>query len=167
MTSTIHSAIIWEIENDVPNFDGSMAKNTNNNRIPVKWVRDKAKAAYDKKDTCYICGTTEDLELHHLASITLLLNNWAEKMSYDISTDEGILAVRDEFIETFHKEIYDDVYTLCNKHHVKLNGVYGKAPELNTADKQRRWIDIQKAKCETGGESKEKSPIKSTFGDFY
>lgn len=144
-----------------------MAKNTNNNRIPVKWVRDKAKAAYDKKDHCYICGTNEDLELHHLASITILLNNWAEKNSYDISTDEGILAVRDDFIELHHKEIYEDVFTLCNHHHVKLHGVYGKAPALHSAPKQARWIEIQKAKCESGGESKEKSPIKSTFSGFY
>lgn len=144
-----------------------MAKNTNNNRIPVKWVRDKAKAAYDKKDHCYICGTTEDLELHHLASVTLLLNAWADRKSYDISTDDGILAVRDEFIAEHHKEIYDDVFTLCNHHHVKLHGIYGKAPALNSAVKQGRWIELQKAKCESGGESKEKSPIKSTFSSFY
>lgn len=108
-----------------------MAKNTNNNRIPIKWVRDKAKAAYDKKDHCYVCGTSEDLELHHLASVTILLNNWADRKSYDISTDEGILAVRDEFIAEHHKEIYDDVFTLCNPHHIKLHGVYGKALHLN------------------------------------
>lgn len=144
-----------------------MAKNTNNNRIPIKWVRDKAKAAYDKKDHCYVCGTSEDLELHHLASVTILLNNWADRKSYDISTDEGILAVRDEFIAEHHKEIYDDVFTLCNPHHIKLHGVYGKAPSPQSAEKQRRWIEIQKAKGVSGGESKEKSPIKSTFSSFY
>lgn len=143
-----------------------MAKNTNNNRIPVKWVRDRAKAAYDKKDFCYICNTAEDLELHHLASVTILLNNWAAKHSHDISTDEGILAVRDEFIEQHHKELYDDVFTLCNHHHVKLHGVYGKAPAIHSAEKQRRWIEIQKNKCESGEVSKE-STIKSTFGSFY
>src|SRR5665648_521208 len=105
-----------------------MAKNTGNNRIPVKWVRDRAKAAYDKKDHCYICNALEDLELHHTHSITLLLNAWSDRKSYDISTDEGILAVRDEFISDYRKEIYDDVYTLCNKHHVNLHGIYGKAP---------------------------------------
>lgn len=144
-----------------------MAKNTNNNRIPVKWIRDKAKSAYDKKDHCYICGTTEDLELHHTHSITLLLNAWAHRKSYDISTDEGILEVRDEFIEEHHKEIYDDVYTLCNKHHVKLHGVYGKAPSIQSASKQGNWIEAQKAKCENGGEAKTTSPIKSTFSSFY
>lgn len=73
-----------------------MAKNTGENkRIPVKWVRDRAKAAYEKKGFCAVCNTTEDLELHHTHSITILLNTWASKMGYDISTDDGILAVRD------------------------------------------------------------------------
>jgi hypothetical protein len=145
-----------------------MAKNTgtaDNKRIAVKWVRDRAKAAYDKKDHCYVCGTSEDLELHHLQSITLLLNDWAERKAYDISTDEGILAVRDEFIAEHHEQIYDWVYTLCNTHHVKLHGVYGKAPTLATAAKQRRWLEIQKAKVE-GGDSTEVKSL-STFSSFY
>jgi 5-methylcytosine-specific restriction endonuclease McrA len=144
-----------------------MAKNTNNNRISIKWVRDKAKKAYEKQDSCFICGSIEDLELHHLHSLTILLNTWAEKNSLDISTDEGILEVRDQFIEEHHTEIYDLVYTLCNKDHVRLHGIYGKAPAPSTVDKQKRWIELQKAKCESGGESKEKSPIKSTFSSFY
>lgn len=128
-----------------------MAKNTGNNRIPVKWVRDKAKAAYDKKDICYICGTNLDLELHHTRSITVLLESWANRNHFDISTDEGILAVRDQFIAEHHKEIYDDVFTLCNRHHVMLHGIYGKKPALYTADKQVIWIEKQKAKI-AGGE---------------
>lgn len=143
-----------------------MAKNTGNNRIPVKWVRDKAKAAYDKKDTCYICGTPVDLELHHTHSITVLLENWAHKKHYDISTDEGILAVRDEFIEEHRKEIYDDVYTLCNRHHVMLHGVYGKKPALHTAEKQKTWIERQKAKIESGETSVVKNVGHSFFSAF-
>lgn len=144
-----------------------MAKNTSNNRIAIKWVRDRAKAAYDKKDTCYICGTTQDLELHHTHSLTLLLNDWAEKMSYDISTDEGICAVRDEFIETYHTEIYDLVYTLCNTHHVKLHSVYGKAPTALSASKQGRWIEIQKAKLANGEVAKSRTESLATFSKFY
>ena len=127
-----------------------MAKNTINNRIPVKWVRDRAKAAYVKKDICFICGITHDLELHHLHSITILLNNWADKNNYDISTDDGILAVRDEFIEQHKVELYDMVYTLCNKHHVALHSVYGKAPSPHSVEKQRSWIEKQKAKLQEG-----------------
>jgi hypothetical protein len=139
-----------------------MAKNTDNKRIPVKWVRDRAKAAYEKKDCCYICNSTVDLELHHLHSVTKLLNTWAEKHNLDISTDEGILEVRDRFIAEHYTEIYDMVYTLCNNHHVKLHGVYGKAPSPESVDKQARWIEIQKTKL-AGGEVKSLS----TFSRFY
>lgn len=143
-----------------------MAKNTNK-RIGVKWVRDKAKAAYQKQGACYICGTTEDLELHHLHSITVLLNTWAKANGYDISTDEGILAVRDEFIETHHDEIYDKVFTLCNRHHIALHGVYGKTPQPGSEPKQERWIEAQKAKYTEGyTPPKSATPSTSLFAKF-
>lgn len=128
-----------------------MAKNTNK-RIPVKWVRDRAKAAYEKKSCCYICDSTQDLELHHLHSVTILLDKWAQARGYDISTDDGILAVRDEFIAEHHCELYDQVYTLCNRHHVALHGVYGKAPRPGSEPKQSHWIESQRAKF-VGGET--------------
>lgn len=149
-------------------YNKKVAKNTNNNRIPVKWVRDKAKSAYEKKDDCYICKTNEDLELHHLASITLLLNAWSKKNKIDISTDEAILAVRDDFIDQHRTQIYDDVFTLCNKHHVALHGVFGKAPLPSSADRQRVWIDKQKAIIE-GGYVEELKPHVAIahFSAFY
>lgn len=142
-----------------------MAKNTSK-RIPVKWVRDRAKSAYEKQDHCYICSSKDDLELHHLSSLTILLENWSARKKYDISTDEGILAVRDEFIAEHNKEIYNDVYTLCNKHHVKLHSVYGKSPLLSSAPKQERWIYAQKQRFEEGGEPKVTRSEISTFGAF-
>lgn len=145
-----------------------MAKNTENKRIAVKHVRDKAKSAYDKKDTCYICGTTQDLELHHTHSITILLNSWAQRKGYDISTDDGILAVRDEFIAEYHKEIYDDVFTLCNRHHVQLHGIYGKKPSIYSASRQGQWIETQKAKF-SGDDHYKKiaGELKGSFSNFY
>lgn len=148
-----------------------MAKNTGNNRIPVKWIRDGAKAAYVKKSCCDICSTTEDLELHHTHSLTLLMHKWVEKTGYDLSTDENVLAVRDEFIQDHKKELYDDVHTLCNKHHIALHRVYGKAPPLSTAEKQSRWISLQKTKFENGeltiSESINTLGTAGTFAAFY
>jgi hypothetical protein len=140
-----------------------MAANTNK-RIPVKWVRDRAKAAYEKKTECYICGTSHELELHHLHSVTILLDKWAKAKNYDISTDAGILSVRDEFIQEHHAELYDQVYTLCNRHHVALHSVYGKAPQPGSEPKQAHWIETQRAK-HTGGEA----PVvpKKSFGSFF
>lgn len=142
-----------------------MAKNTNK-RIPVKWIRDRAKSAYEKKDHCYICGTDQDLELHHTHSITLLLEAWIAKTGKDFSTDEAVLENRDEFIEHHHKEIYNDVYTLCNRHHVALHSVYGKAPALSSAQKQGNWIETQKAKATMNPGDKPKI-LGSSFSEFY
>lgn len=142
-----------------------MAKNTNK-RLSVKWVRDKAKAAYAKKSECCICGTQQDLELHHLHSVTILLEKWAERKGYDISTDEGILAVRDEFIEEHHDELYEQVYTLCNPHHVALHGVYGKAPRPGSEAKQARWIGIQREKYLNGGTTITPQSYGSFFSEF-
>ena len=136
-----------------------MAKNTNK-RIAVKWVRDRAKAAYEKQSSCFICETNKDLELHHLHSITVLLEKWADRKGYDISTDDGILAVRDEFISEHKSELYDQVYTLCNPHHVALHSVYGKTPQPGSEPKQARWIDLQKAKF-LGGDNTHKPVVNS------
>ena len=142
-----------------------MAKNTGNKRIPVNHVRDKAKAAYDKQDHCYICGTEEDLELHHFHSITILLDVWAKVNKYDISTDEGILAVRDEFIAEHRTELYDLVRTLCNKHHVNLHKIFGKAPDPKSVQRQARWVDIQRDKLQ-GTTSTTKVITGSLFSAF-
>lgn len=126
-----------------------MAINTNK-RIAVKWIRDKAKSAYEKQSHCYICNSTEDLELHHLHSITYLLEIWAKKHGYDVSTDEGILSVRDEFISSHREQVYDLVYTLCNRHHVQLHGIYGKSPLPSSVAKQQHWIQLQQEKHKSG-----------------
>lgn len=117
-----------------------------NKRDCIKWVRDRAKKTYVKADTCHICGSTESLELHHYSSLTNLFETWAKTKGYDISTDNGVLAVRDDFIAEYRKQIYDDVVTLCKKHHLLLHSIYGGKPALATADKQSRWVEKQKDK---------------------
>ncbi len=143
-----------------------MAKNTNK-RIPVKWVRDRAKAAYEKQGSCYICNSTQDLELHHLHSITVLLETWADRKGYDISTDEGILACRVEFIQAHKVELYEQVYTLCNRHHVALHGVYGKTPQPGSESRQARWIEIQRSKVQNGGRVQDSLAGTSSFAGLY
>lgn len=142
-----------------------MASNTNK-RIAVKHVRDKAKSAYEKQSACYICNGQQDLELHHTHSITRLLDNWAAAQGYDISTDAGILAVREEFIEQHHNEIYEQVYTLCNRHHVALHGVYGKAPASGSEPKQIRWLELQREKHGTSTVYETEIP-KANLGSFF
>jgi len=126
-----------------------MATNTNK-RLAVKWIRDLAKKAYEKQDNCFICNTTVDLELHHLHSLSYLLEIWARKNNYDISSDTGVLAIREQFISEHQVEIYDLVYTLCNRHHVQLHSIYGKSPLPSTVGKQERWINAQREKHASG-----------------
>jgi len=115
-------------------------------RDSIKWVRDRAKAAYEKKSQCYICGATEPLDLHHYSSMTLMLERWAKQNGFKLDTDEDILAIRDEFIEAHRVEIYDEVVTLCKTHHQKLHNIYGAKPPLATSKKQIAWVEKQKQK---------------------
>lgn len=145
-----------------------VAKNTGENkRIAVKWIRDRAKGAYEKQDRCYICGTQHDLELHHVYSITRLLEHWAHRKQLDISTDDSVLEVRDQFIAEHQRELYELVYTLCNKHHVLLHGVYGKKPQFGTEQKQAMWIEKQKAKYLNGEGFEEAKRSAGGFSQFY
>ena len=76
-----------------------------------------------------------------------ILYSWADQHGYSIDTDEGILAVRDDFITEHYHELYELVYTLCNRHHVMLHSVYGKIPTVSSVPKQRTWIETQRSKA--------------------
>lgn len=117
-------------------------------RIPIKWVRDKAKARYQKGNKCEICGDTEVLDFHHYHTLTPLFERWCLKNKLSISSDDEVIAIRDHFIEEHFVELYEETATLCHMHHMQLHSVYGKDPTLATAQKQRRWVNIQKEKHE-------------------
>jgi hypothetical protein len=118
----------------------------NNKRLAIKHVRDRAKAAYEKQGCCYICGSEDSLELHHWTPLTRHLEKWARLKKYNITTDAGILAVRDEYITENHNVLYIMVSTLCSAHHEKLHKIYGKSPLLGTENAQGRWIEKQRIK---------------------
>jgi len=42
--------------------------------------------------------------------------------------------------------VYDYTVTLCHKHHLRLHSIYGKRPKLITAEKQNKWVEIQREK---------------------
>jgi phage anti-repressor protein len=117
-------------------------------RDPIKYIRDRAKAAYNKGSHCYICNTTEKLDFHHFYTLTPLFNKWCRDNKIVINTEEDILAVRDRFIEENRPELYDHAVTLCHAHHMKLHSIYGKDPALTTATKQMNWVKIQREKHE-------------------
>jgi transcription elongation factor Elf1 len=118
-------------------------------RDPIKYIRDKAKAKYEKGDACEICGARVKLDFHHFYTLAPLYHKWIEekkKLRPEHYTDEYITIWRDEFIEDNWQELYFDTVTLCHEHHLKLHSIYGRNPGLHTAKKQMRWVEIQREK---------------------
>jgi hypothetical protein len=115
-------------------------------RIPIKYVRDRAKSRYVKDACCYICGSDERLDFHHLFTVDVLFDNWVKKKGITINSAEDIIAVRDDFIAEHDYEMYEYARTLCNTCHKRLHSIYGQRPPLSTAPKQERWIDRQREK---------------------
>lgn len=117
-------------------------------REEIKYIRDRAKAKYNKGTICEVCGTSEQLDFHHYYTMTPLWNKWKKERSLVIRTVDDILAVRDEFISDQHDKVYNETVTLCRTHHALLHSVYGKDPSLATAEKQKNWVRIQREKHE-------------------
>lgn len=118
-------------------------------RDKVKYIRDKAKASYEKGDACEICDSKIRLDFHHYYSLAPLLHKWLEekkKIRPEHYTDEYIVIWREEFIDDNWAELYNDTVTLCHDHHLKLHSIYGRNPGLHTAKKQMRWVEIQREK---------------------
>jgi len=109
----------------------------------IKYVRDKAKSAYVKGTECEICGDDKGLDLHHFASLTDLFTMWCRRNKKRIISIDDVLEVREEFISANHKELYEDVATLCHPHHLQLHSVFGKTPVITSVKAQRKWIDVQ------------------------
>ena len=109
----------------------------------VKYIRDKAKNKYDKGSECYICGATEKLDFHHYYTLAPLVHKWVRENDLN---PMYVLAFREDFIEDHHDELYVHAVTLCHTHHRQLHKVYGRDPGLGTADKQKRWVEIQREK---------------------
>lgn len=113
------------------------------NRVPTKWIRDGIKSHYKKDCKCAICGTDEDLELHHYTTVSLLLKRYATKNKIPINNDDQVKEMRDEFYKAHWYELVDYTVTLCAMHHKQLHKLYGVAPPLVTASKQERWVKLQ------------------------
>jgi hypothetical protein len=112
----------------------------------VKYVRDKAKAKYNKDTQCFICGDTEHLDFHHFYGMTELLTGWLQTNKITITSADEIMNIREQFIEEYTNEIYNEAATLCKTHHIRLHSIYGKRPKLVTALKQKRWVQKQRDK---------------------
>jgi hypothetical protein len=115
-------------------------------RDAIKYVRDKAKRSYKKTGVCEICFSEEGVDFHHYNSVTELFNKWVRENSIELTCEEDVLSVREQFILEHEQEMFHECANLCHKHHEQLHKLYGKHPNLSTAPKQRRWVELQKQK---------------------
>ena len=91
----------------------------------------------------HLTGTGTGLPSHiRSIAIPIFANNSTEP-EIELSLTE---AVRDEFIEDNWAELYDHTVTICHAHHLELHKIYGRNPGLGTAEKQMRWVEIQREK---------------------
>jgi hypothetical protein len=120
-----------------------MAKNTGGNmkRTVYKYIRDGVKSNYVYKDCCEVCGTAEDLELHHPTTLSLLFDQWCSSRDVDLTDKDQVMEIRQDFYKDHWEEVVTDVLTLCNKHHKALHKIYGAQPPLSTAEKQKQWVN--------------------------
>ena len=97
-------------------------------RFPIKYIRDYIKKDYKLKDKCYICGSKEKLELHHLFSVSQLFEQWcSENKVTEIDTVEKITSLREIFAVDCKESLdHHNLYTLCKTHHQRLHNIYGQ-----------------------------------------
>jgi len=117
-------------------------------RYPVKMIRDYLKKDYKARESCYICGSKDKLELHHLYCVSDLFREWCDKKGFDtIDTVERVKEIRVIFAKDNAEALSNDnLYTLCKNHHSTLHNLYGKSYTSTLATKVKNWLEIQREK---------------------
>lgn len=114
-------------------------------RLPVKWIRDSIKSKYKEREPCFICGSSDNIELHHIYSVSELWNIWIKQNKITITTDQDVLQCRKQFEEDNASSLSNDnLYSLCKAHHLRLHQIYGKSYSNYMGDKVRNWIHKQR-----------------------
>ena len=116
-------------------------------RPQVKWVRDGMKSKYKEREPCFICGTTENIELHHIYSVSELWNTWVRENNIVIECDADVIANRKQFEADNEQYLNNDnLYSLCKTHHIKLHQVYGKSYSNYMGERVLAWVHKQREK---------------------
>tara|TARA_R100001163_G_scaffold64730_1_gene59679 strand:+ start:16 stop:393 length:378 start_codon:yes stop_codon:yes gene_type:complete len=117
-------------------------------RFPIKYVRDYIKKDYKIRDKCFICGSKENLELHHLYSLSQLWEAWCREHNLKkVESVEIIKQLRITFADD-NKQFLNNknLYTLCKTHHLKLHTLYGQNYSNHLVPKVKKWLELQREK---------------------
>ena len=117
-------------------------------RFPIKYVRDYIKKDYKIRDECFICGSKDNLELHHLYSLSQLWETWCQEHNLKkVESVEIIKQLRVTFAEDNKTFLSNkNLYTLCKIHHLKLHTLYGQNYSNHLVPKVKKWLELQREK---------------------
>lgn len=117
-------------------------------KLFTKFVRAKAKTQYHKfkKDECWVCGSSKDLELHHVYPLAELIHDYLdEKGIINPPNDE---ALREQIFTDLGEKIFNEenLLTLCKLHHTNIHRLFGKTYSGKVAVKVQKFLMKQREK---------------------
>ena len=112
-------------------------------KLLVKRVRAKAKTQYYKlkEKECFICGSTKNLELHHIFPLSEIISKYLKENNIK-EGEEDINALVNL------PEIYDpkNLVTLCKTHHYYLHVLFGFNYPEKMVNKVHNYINKQRSR---------------------
>ncbi len=115
-------------------------------KIFVKKVRARAKTQYHKlkQMECFVCGSSTNLELHHVIPLSVIIKEYLNQKEGGGKTDEKLVSlILEECTEIFMPK---NCITLCKIHHSSLHNLFGMSYSRKTAEKTRTYLIKQKEK---------------------
>lgn len=106
------------------------------------------KKHYKARECCFVCGSVDALELHHIYSVSQLFEDWCKaKRVREPKTVEEMKEIREQFCQDEEERLSNsNLYTLCKMHHQRLHSIYGQKYSNHISSKVIRWLEIQKEK---------------------
>ena len=111
-------------------------------RLFVKQIRDKQRSTEQQKISCFVTGRTDNLELHHLYSLSDLVNTFLLRNTL---TSDNRSELRDKFLAEFRDKV-DEQYVLTKEVHARLHNLFGGKYSVGVVPKVRTWLTNQRAK---------------------
>ena len=119
-------------------------------KLFVKYIRAKSKTTYhkSKKSECYVCGSVEKLEQHHIIPLSSIVHGYLKE--HGIVNPSNDSELREEILKECTAEIFNEenLVTLCKVHHKNLHSLFGKTYPKQLAPKVSKFLTSQKEKME-------------------
>ena len=117
-------------------------------KLFIKFIRSKAKTNYHKakKDICFICESSDKLELHHIMPLSSIVFEYLRTKGIRNPSNDPEL--REEILSNCSDQIFkpENLVTLCKLHHKNLHQLFGKTYSQKLASKVSKFLNKQRSK---------------------